>query len=885
MSAHPLASAPPSVRGALRRIAAGVLRVPEHLVDPGASFSTIGLDSLMTAELITAIEDELGVTLPAAALYEHPSLDALARWVARGQGTYEPPPPDETLRAMHRDAVLPRDIRPGTASEAGMSGCVLVTGVTGFVGAHLVRALLDGGTSRVACLVRGPRGGERVRGNMERYGVWRAGDDAAIDVVEGDLAEPRLGLDEPTAARLSGELDAIYHAGAAVDWVQPYSALRDCNVTGTLELLRLASARSPVPFHFLSSLAVCYSTLSTEAGEQLDAMTHAAGVHLGYAQSKVVAEALVREAGRRGLPVRIIRPALIAGEGRSGISNVDDLIALMIRGCVHMGAAPDLDWTLDAVPVDHVARCVTRLGQPKTGRDDVVHLVNPGARNWRECVLFLRLRGHPMRLLPYADWARLLQLAPDDRENPLHALRGFLLRRAPAADIFFPELYSNERRTDVRSHASLQRTAASAGAPPPLDAALLERYTTHFEHAGVMRAPSVGRRRAGASPLAVEPLRVAVEARLAADHRDRNARATLRAVKRLETSDSIVAELTSWSSGAPSGLFLATVDATAGGAGMSFNAVVKAKCEDRHVLDVAESVAALCDPALGAVYQAYREASGFVNGHRRELALYEQDDPRWRAFTPRLLGAAHDAGTATWLLALERITDAVVLDVDAHTWTPAQITTVLDGLAHLHAIWYGRSHELPDGWLAPRRTAASMERLQPLWSALARHAAPLVHAAGGDAFVETHRRLALSAGEWWRMGDGQVRTLIHNDFNPRNIMLRRTATGLRLCAYDWELAAVGLPQRDVAELLCFVLTPESSPHEAPQWMAHARAATAAATGCEVDPVAWERGFIVALREILVDRFASYAMVHRLRRQHFLPRILRTWNTLHSSLAS
>jgi thioester reductase-like protein len=78
-------------------------------------------------------------------------------------------------------------------------------------------------------------------------------------------------------------------------------------------------------------------------------------VHLGYAQTKIVAEALVREAGRRGLPIAIYRPSLIAGDTGTGAFNADDLLTLLIRGCIRMGLAPDLDWALDCEPVDVVS--------------------------------------------------------------------------------------------------------------------------------------------------------------------------------------------------------------------------------------------------------------------------------------------------------------------------------------------------------------------------------------------------------------------------------------------------------------------------------------------------------------------------------------------------
>lgn len=51
-------------------------------------------------------------------------------------------------------------------------------------------------------------------------------------------------------------------------------------------------------------------------------------------------------------------------------------------------------------------------------------------------------------------------------------------------------------------------------------------------------------------------------------------------------------------------------------------------------------------------------------------------------------------------------------------------------------------------------------------------------------------------------------TLIHNDCNPRNICLRKSVQqDSRLCLYDWELATIDAPQRDLAEFFAFTLMP------------------------------------------------------------------------------
>jgi aminoglycoside phosphotransferase (APT) family kinase protein len=149
-----------------------------------------------------------------------------------------------------------------------------------------------------------------------------------------------------------------------------------------------------------------------------------------------------------------------------------------------------------------------------------------------------------------------------------------------------------------------------------------------------------------------------------------------------------------------------------------------------------------------------------------------------------------------------------------------------------------------------------------------------------------HERLVDGTAGWSAALAAQPQTLIHNDFNPRNIAIRRApapdgrADGLRLCAYDWELATLGAPQRDLAELLCFVLTPATTRAEVARWLDAHREALAVATGRAVDADEWEHGFRAALGELLVDRLSMYAMVHRVRAQRFLPRVVRTWLALH-----
>jgi len=53
----------------------------------------------------------------------------------------------------------------------------------------------------------------------------------------------------------------------------------------------------------------------------------------GYAQTKVVAERLVAEAGKRGIPVKIFRPGRIVGHSTIlGSTSVEDVFCRIIKG-------------------------------------------------------------------------------------------------------------------------------------------------------------------------------------------------------------------------------------------------------------------------------------------------------------------------------------------------------------------------------------------------------------------------------------------------------------------------------------------------------------------------------------------------------------------------
>ncbi|MBZ5524842.1 MAG: SDR family oxidoreductase, partial [Acidobacteriia bacterium] len=157
------------------------------------------------------------------------------------------------------EAVLDPGIQPSAATGGDVdltaAKAVLLTGASGFLGAYLLHDLMTTTEDCVYCLVRcrsKEDGGNRIKNNLLKYGLWNDDFISRIVPVPGDLALPFLGVGAETFDTLCNVIDIIYHNGAVVNFIYSYSSLKDSNVRGTEEVIRLACRVKRKPMHFIS---------------------------------------------------------------------------------------------------------------------------------------------------------------------------------------------------------------------------------------------------------------------------------------------------------------------------------------------------------------------------------------------------------------------------------------------------------------------------------------------------------------------------------------------------------------------------------------------------------------------------------------------------------
>jgi dihydroflavonol-4-reductase len=170
----------------------------------------------------------------------------------------------------------------------------LVTGATGFIGAHIVRALLARG-ERVRCFVRTSSSRANISG-------------LPVDVVAGDL------LDRDSLRRAMRGVDTLYHCAADYRlWAREPREIYATNVDGTQNVLDVAADADVRRIIYTSSVAtIGLDPNGGAADEQRIACDDDLVGH--YKKSKAEAERVVQRAAAEGIPAIIVNPSTPVGE-------------------------------------------------------------------------------------------------------------------------------------------------------------------------------------------------------------------------------------------------------------------------------------------------------------------------------------------------------------------------------------------------------------------------------------------------------------------------------------------------------------------------------------------------------------------------------------------
>ncbi|CAN5410555.1 hypothetical protein BH10CHL1_BH10CHL1_06680 [soil metagenome] len=400
------------------------------------------------------------------------------------------------------DPTLTFDSAMLKAHKPSVSKAIFLTGATGFLGVYLLSELLQKTQATIYCLVRAAdaeAGMGRLQRKLAANSMWQEKFRSRIMPVIGDLAEPLFGLTPAEFQQLAEQVDTIYHNGAIVNFVQPYSALKAPNVDGTQEIIRLATQSKIKPLHYISTVFV-FGARKHFDGRIIyedDDLDESEELLLGYFQSKWVAEKILAMARERGLPVFVYRPGLIIGDSQTGIwDNTDDFLCRIIKGCIQLGIWPTLEAAWDLAPVDYVSKAIVHLALQQesptlASTKTAFHLINSSSLHFSELFNWIQMFGYPIQEVPLRDWQ--VKLTAQRAKIQANALAGLTLllarRRSSTEHLTLPELFEHGRAPQFDCQNTLESLSGTPIACPPIDQKQFSQFLAYFIQIGFLEAP------------------------------------------------------------------------------------------------------------------------------------------------------------------------------------------------------------------------------------------------------------------------------------------------------------------------------------------------------------------------------------------------------------
>ncbi|MFF2042523.1 amino acid adenylation domain-containing protein [Kitasatospora sp. NPDC058170] len=466
-------------------------------VAPGDDFFALGGNSLLAMEMIARARIMFGVDVTrirflTRSLLRDPTLRAFAAAThtarAGGRNGLGEAAVDWAAEA-EPDTPLQQSWRPPPSRAEPDE--ILLTGATGFCGAHLLKTLLHTTRARIHCLVRAPdeeHAMERIRAAQQRFLRHDLADARVVPLV-GDLTEPLLGLTRQRFESLAGRLDAIHHLGGQVNFIYPYHQLRAANVGGTREIVRLAGHSRGIPVHYLSTLAVLagFGPAGVTEVTERTPLAYPEKLSVGYVESKWVAEQLLRNASAAGLPVTVLRTNDVTGDLSTGVMNTGTEMCALIKYMAESGTCPDVRLLLDFVPADRFSQAIAHIAAHAPATGEVYHVTSPRPAELADLAERLRARGYAVGEVPYGEWVQgLVRFAAGHPTHPMTPFVPLFVDRCPGTELSISEMYFRPTFPLFDRSNTEQALVGSGIELPAVDGDLLDLYLGQLETEGFL---------------------------------------------------------------------------------------------------------------------------------------------------------------------------------------------------------------------------------------------------------------------------------------------------------------------------------------------------------------------------------------------------------------
>lgn len=275
---------------------------------------------------------------------------------------------------------------------------ILLTGVTGFLGIHILENLLKNTTSNIICLVHKNK---NLKSIYNSYSMETPYDESRISVIQGSLEKEDLGLSY-TDEKIIRKADTIINCAAYVNYFGNKSTFENSNVLSVRNLAKFAMKHNLILNH-VSTLSV----LGTDAQEPINEYNLFFGQNIQqnqYIESKFMGELELQEAAKKGLKYRNFRIGRLAWRVKDNKfqNNADSnefYSSLMLFKEMHMVPSNIINTSIEISPIEYCADAICKLIRQNRVNGNF-HIMNNNVVSVKDIISYLNEYDSNIKIVP-----------------------------------------------------------------------------------------------------------------------------------------------------------------------------------------------------------------------------------------------------------------------------------------------------------------------------------------------------------------------------------------------------------------------------------------------------------------------------------------------------
>lgn len=346
------------------------------------NFFEVGGDSLTAIQYVTKAHS-MGIKIDLQNVFDYPTIKDLNDFLqdkSKLKVQYQEAELKKYKGIFGRNVIVKEE-----RFEKKSLGNILLTGATGFLGAHVLNELMQKENGKIYCLIRSQKADDR-RGRLSKILKYYFGDkyDSEINKriipIVGDIEKEGLSYDMPT------DVQTVIHTAASVKHYGSYEYFYKVNTEGTKHVVEYAQ-KIKAKFIHISTLSVSGNSMAddfTIYRSNKEKNFNETSFYIGqsldnvYIRSKFEAERKVYDAMLNGLDAKIIRVGNLTNrvcDYKFQPNYESNALLTRIKAILEFGLFPEYLMSLytEFSPIDKTAEGIVKIAQ-YANRQCVFHL-------------------------------------------------------------------------------------------------------------------------------------------------------------------------------------------------------------------------------------------------------------------------------------------------------------------------------------------------------------------------------------------------------------------------------------------------------------------------------------------------------------------------------